>query len=200
MTAKPNRSLRTFLIMLALAAVSLPSLAHASHYRVDVIVFMDNGGVGDEQPIPAQQAVNASRAINTGDAARLAASGIRVLPTSSFGLQREWIALRNTRRFQPVIKLSWVQNGASSGTPLRVGEGAPVTLADGSQINTVSGHIALYTGTFLHLDADLAYTFDSAGGVPVSYRLDEVRRVKFNELHYIDSPRLGVLARVTKLK
>lgn len=199
MTTQPSRSLRPFLIALALIAVSLPGLAQASQYRVDVIVFMDNGGVGDERPIPAQ-AVNSSRAINTDAASRLAASGITVLPASSFGLESEWLHLRNTRRFRPVIKLSWVQNGTSSGIPLSISEGASVALAGGSQISTVSGHIALYTGTFLHLDADLAYTFDGADGTPASYRLDEVRRVKFNELHYIDSPRLGVLARVTKLK
>lgn len=199
MTATPRRFLRPFLIALALAAASLPGLAQASHYRVDVIVFVDNGGVGNEQPIPAQ-AVNTSRAISTDDASRLAASGITVLPASSFGLESEWAHLRNARRFRPVVKLSWVQNGASSGIPLRISAGAPVALANGSQISTVSGHIALYTGTFLHLDADLAYTFDGANGTPVSYRLNEIRRVKFDELHYIDSPRLGVLARVTKVK
>jgi len=200
MTVPQSRLFRLFALALTLAALTLPGLAQASRYRVDVIVFIDHGGVGDEQPVPAR-ALNSSRVIDPGDASRLAASGINVLPPSSFGLQSEWQHLRNARRFQPVIKLSWVQNAASSGTPLRLSEGEAVTLADGSQISTVSGHIALYTGTFLHLDTDLAYTLDRrTNGAPASYRLHEVRRVKFNEIHYLDSPRLGVLARVTKLQ
>lgn len=123
MTAKPSRSLHLFLIVLTLAAVSSPGLAQASRYRVDVIVFMDHGGVGDEQPIPAQP-INSSRAIDTDDNARLAAFGITALSASSFGLESEWIHLRNAVRFEPLIKLSWVQNAASSGTPLRISEGA----------------------------------------------------------------------------
>lgn len=200
MIVPQNRLFRLFALALTLAALTLPGLAQASRYRVDVIVFIDHGGVGDEQSVPAR-ALNSSRVIDPGDASRLAASGINVLSPSSFGLQSEWQHLRNARRFKPVIKLSWVQNAASSGTPLRLSEGGAVTLADGSQISTVSGHIALYTGTFLHLDTDLAYTTGGANGAaPASYRLDEVRRVKFNEIHYLDSPRLGVLARVSKLQ
>lgn len=200
MTASVTRSARLLLTVLTLTALALPGLAHASRYRVDAIVFMDNGGVGNEQPVPATPAGNASKAIDINDTARLAASGITVLPSSSFGLESEWQHLRNSGQFQPLIRLSWLQNGSSSGTPLQINEGTPITLSDGSQSNAVSGNIALYTGTFLHLDTNLAYTRLGLDGSPVSYRMDEVRRVKFDELHYIDSPRLGVLARVTRVQ
>lgn len=185
-------------MLVLMLALCFPALAQADRYRVDVIVFLDHGSVGDEQPV-ALTAPQLSRGINPDDAGRLASAGIHVLPATDFGLQSEWQHLRNSRQFQPLIRLSWVQTAASSGTRLSLVGGRPVTLADGSAGSTVSGSVALYTGTFLHLDADLSYTFDGDGGTPEQYRLDEVRRVKFNEVHYLDSPRVGLLARVTKV-
>lgn len=197
MTSRRRPTLRLFLTLLILACATLPGLAHASRYRVDVIVFMDNGGVGGEQPVAAVSV--ADNAISPDNTAALSAAGITLLPASNFGLVSQWQYLRDNRRFDPVVKLSWIQTRASSGTAIKISAGQPVPLADGGQINAISGRIALYTGTLLHLDADLAYTFDGDTGKAVSYRLKEVRKVQFNQLHYLDSPRLGILARVSKV-
>ena len=200
MTTQPEHQCRPLALFMLIAAMILPGLAHASRYRVDAILFMESGGTGNEQPVPARSSSSDTPAIDINDTARLAAAGITMLPSSGFALQSQWQHLRHSGQFQPLMKLSWIQNSDSSGTALQIGEGTPITLSDGSQSHAVSGHIALYTGTFLHLDTDLAYTSLGPDGTPVSYRMDEVRRVKFNELHYIDSPRLGVLAQVTRVQ
>lgn len=69
---------------------------------------------------------------------------------------------------------------------------------DGSTpILALSGSIALEMGRFLHIDADLRYV-SSESGAPRIYPMRERRRVRRGELHYLDSPRLGLLARVVR--
>ena len=66
----------------------------------------------------------------------------------------------------------------------------------GNSIFPVDGTVALLAGRFLHLDADLVATqLDSAGAL-TSYRLHEKRRLRRDELHHLDSPKLGVLVQV----
>lgn len=166
--------------------------ADAGRYRVDAIVFLDNGGVGDEQPLTAAPSI--ATGIPYDDAGRLSAAGITRLSDASFGLDNEWRHLRNARRFRPLLRLVWVQTAAASGTPVAIDTAA------GTADAHIAGTLALYVGTFLHVDAHLVYTFSGESGTAKSYRLDEVRRVKFDELHYLDSPRVGVIARVTKLQ
>ena len=70
---------------------------------------------------------------------------------------------------------------------------------DGSNpIKALSGSIALEMGRFLHVDADLRYV-SSESGAPRIYPMRERRRVRRGELHYLDSPRLGLLARVVRV-
>ncbi len=58
----------------------------------------------------------------------------------------------------------------------------------------VEGSINLYKGRYLHLIADLV--FSSYDG---EVRLNQHRRLKPKELHYLDHPLFGVLVRVVQL-
>jgi hypothetical protein len=58
----------------------------------------------------------------------------------------------------------------------------------------LDGTVKFYSTRFLHLDANLVLHADGR-----SYRLRELRRVRVQDLHYFDHPRLGILARVTPL-
>ena len=58
----------------------------------------------------------------------------------------------------------------------------------------VDGRVMLLiVNRYLTLDADLLYTAGTS-----SWRLDTRRRMRRDELHHLDSARLGILARVTK--
>lgn len=191
------RLFRLFSFVLLVAGTLLPAATYAAGYRVDVILFTNSAPATSEQPTPALLPQFGS-AINVSDPAALVAHGIQLLSATDSGLQKQWQALRYSRNFHPAVQLSWVQSAAASGTPLLIQDGTPLPLA-GLEIAPIAGTIALYTGRLLHLDAHLSYNFTNASGAVVSYKLNEVRRVKFDELHYLDSPRLGVLARVTKV-
>lgn len=177
----------------ALSTVLLLSLAlpaHAETYRMDLIVFVDRYAA-TESGTP-MQLPDLAGAILPDNPAALQAAGIHLLPDAAFGLQSEWQRLRNSKRFEPVVRLAWTQPDppSASGPALRVRWGTP----NASGTTPIDGRVMLLlVNRYLTLDADLLY-----GSGNSSWRLDERRRMRRDELHHLDSARLGILARVTK--
>ena len=210
----------------------LPATAFAERYRVDLILFLDKGGYTTELPRPFVPP-DLSRALEP-DPAALLGSTIDLVPDAEFGLNDQWHRLRTSRRYQPLVRLAWMQSDpvAERTMPLRVHTGLPLvlpatiappsapapTLPPGAArpaqtpaavmqpgvanappvFQTVDGTIALRLSRYLFLDANLAYTQPQPDGSLVSYRLKEVRRMKRDEVHYLDSPRLGIIVKVSK--
>lgn len=105
------------------------------------------------------------------------------------------------------------------GAALATGPDQPVIDAPGAGpaaagTSQLSGTIRIYENRLLFVEVDLAYRdpygaaqADPAGrygygaGVaphPMTYRINEKRRVKLNELHYLDHPLFGALIRVSR--
>lgn len=190
------------LLALSLLALSLPGTALAERYRVDLIVFADNTAPPGEVPAAAQ-APDLARALELTDTAKLRAAGIEILPDESFGLGEAWKRLRNSRNHEPLLRLAWLQKDppAERGVSLRLRWGTPLgdLARGGAAVYPVDGTVALLVGRFLHLDADLAYTQAAADdGTLASFRLQERRRLRRNELHHLDSPKLGLLVRAQR--
>lgn len=71
------------------------------------------------------------------------------------------------------------------------------------------GTLTLYRGRYLHIDADLRYRLrryqaswterELPSGPPV-YVLDQRRRMRSGELHYLDHPAIGLLVKVTPVE
>lgn len=181
--------------------LALPTALHAERYRVDLIVFADKTGAGDEAPLAVQAPLE--RALELHDSAGLAKAGIELLPDTSFGLTEAWSRLRNSRDHQPLLRLAWVQKDppAERGVALRLRHGVPyseLTAQGSSTVYPVDGTVALRAGRFLHLDADFVHTQADRAGELSSYRLRERRRLRRDELHHLDGPKLGVLVRVQR--
>jgi hypothetical protein len=194
-TTRGRKLLRLLTLTLALVGGS----AFADDYRVDLIVFLDSASAGEAGTAPRAISLDG---IALDDAATLAGAGIRVLPESDFALQEQWNRLRNASRFKPLIRLAWIQRNPPSiqgpALHLRYGQPLPVTATDGSMLFPVDGSVRLLMGRYLHLDAQLQYTTVGSSGNPVSYRLDEKRRMRRDEIHHLDSPKLGILTKVSK--
>jgi hypothetical protein len=191
--------LRAVLAAAVLVLASLP--ARAETYRVDLIVFADRYAAG-ETGAPARPVGTDGIALD--DGAALSAAGIQLLPDSSFGLQEQWNRLRNSARFEPLIRLAWTQTDppAENGPRLLLRYGQSLTVADpegysSHLVSPVQGTVALLLSRYLHLDADLRHTTPGGDGY-VQYPLRERRRMRRDELHHLDSPRLGILARVSR--
>lgn len=189
--------------LLAAALLALSTAAAADTYRVDVLVFLDkseSAESGRRFELP-----DLGKSLNLDNAAALKAAGITLLPEDQFGLANEWQRLKTAKRYQPLVKLAWLQDDppADRRVSLHLSWGETMAINDGGSLSSglvkpVDGTIALLLGNYLNLDADLIYTQRTESGA-VSYRLREKRRVKRDELHHLDSPKLGLLARVSKL-
>lgn len=192
--------LARFVCALLLITMTGPALAET--WRVDLLVFRYLRAVNEVGQMPFVPSTK--DAIELDDTATLSAAGITVLPESEYGLDDQWLLLRRSPQFRPLIKLAWTQNDppATGGPRLRVtsGKELKVRMEDGfgeRQFNEIDGSVALKLGRFLHLDADLAYTViqeDEAQTWP----LRESRRMRSEELHHLDSPKLGIIAIVQK--
>ncbi len=195
------------LLVAALLCLSplLPGAATAADatYRVDLIVFQDLWFAGNEAGVPAG-APNLQGAIKLDDVAALKAAGIEVLPDDQFGLDAEWKNIRYSKQFRPLARLAWTQKNPPQerGPALQIQYGPDANAHTAAVVDNagslggaprVEGSVALLLNRYLHLDVDLQYV-DQGTAWPI----DERRRMRRDELHHLDSPRLGVLARVTK--
>lgn len=194
--------LRAALVTAVLMLICLP--ARADTYRVDLIVFLDKYASAEAGAAPQAPAADAAIALQNG--AALAAAGIRVLPDAEFGLSEQWNRLRNAARFQPLIRIAWTQKDPPSerGPALQLRYGQALTVTDPQTYTSyltapVDGSVALRLSRYLHIDVDLRYMQAVDGGYR-QYSLRERRRMRRNELHHLDSPKLGVLARVNRVE
>ncbi len=195
---------RRLLFSLLLILV-LPAATAAERYRVDLIVFIDLRA-GSDPGLPARLPP-LDGALGTDNAAALIGAGIRLLPDDAFGLQREWSQLRSSRNFRPLFRLAWEQTDppARGGPRLAVqsGESVSITTPDSLlplTLSPLAGSVALRRSRFLHLDVDLRYTESAGGGSARQFLLREQRRMRRDELHYLDGPRLRALARVQRVE
>lgn len=184
-----SMKLRT--LPLALALLLAPLAAQAERYRVEALVFL-NPATAEAGRAPQRPAL--PQVLSLDDANGLRAAGIELQADSATVLANEWNALRTGRRYQPLLRLAWTQPapGPAGGAGLRLF--AP----SGDGISGLDGSLRLSTGRYPHLDADLEYV-QTVDGEPQAYRLREKRKMPGANLHYLDSARIGVLARVSRI-
>lgn len=190
---------RPFLLALALATA--PSTALAERYRVDAIVFIDRSAPANESTL-ALQLPTLTKAHEPYETSALRAAGIELLPDEQFGLTDAWNHLRNSKNHQPILRLAWLQTDppAERAASIRLHWGNPFTAVSqlkSTLVYPVDGSLTLLAGRYLHLDAELIYTQELNGELR-SFRLKERRRLRRDELHHVDSPRLGIVARATR--
>lgn len=175
-----------------LMALVLPVTAMAERLRVDVLIFLN--------PPPLQERATAARhpdnerAIGIDDLRGLAYAGIALLPENASSLASEWATLSTNRSYRPLLRLSWLQEApiAEGGPALRI------YLPGGDGQSSLEGWLRLQGGG-MHpaLTADLESVQTATTGSALSYRLKQRRSLPLNTLHYLDSPRIGVLARIS---
>lgn len=101
--------------------------------------------------------------------------------------------LEKDGQYRVLAYLRWVQtvDAKSIAKPMRVMSATPGEL---------EGTIRFFMSRHLHLDVNLALreTVAASGSEPTAtvYQMNEQRKIKTQETHYFDHPRLGVLVRV----
>lgn len=161
---------RRLALSLALLFAALPALPQTPGYSVEIVVFRNGSDAG---------------AMEAG-MARPAFTGDDVVPTAAPSRKLGGAVARLNRSGLRVIgQASWKQdptawNSRRGVSAARLG------------LSGVSGKVIFERGQYLHLGVDLVI---EDGGK--RYRLNEVRRVKADEIHYFDHPAVGVIAILT---
>jgi hypothetical protein len=121
-----------------------------------------------------------------------AAATFPALPSSRFKLTAIEQSLRRSRNYQPLAHIGWTQPGFDRNAAQYL----PVdALAPNSGL---TGQIAVTRGRYLHLTLELTYDSPATADEPSQrYVMRQTRRMRSNERHYIDHPRIGVIALVT---
>jgi hypothetical protein len=161
---------RVFILLLGLLA-GAPLAADDNTYDIEIVVFERPGGGGGEF-WPADPGVP-DRTAAIGRLEDRAVAGKSLGPVA-YTLNKKGMIVHD--------HLAWrlKPGGRDSNTWYWMGD------------DRLSGLIRISRGRFLHLDTDLVL-IDRNTGQP--YRIKLHRRMRSNELHYEDHPRLGILIR-----
>ena len=168
-------------IALSLAAFN----AHAQSYAVEMIIFANIDG--DDRYSETWRADPGLPDTSRATPISGADNGVVAVGSNAYRLSGIWQVLRGSSQFRPLRHLAWTQRGRSSRS-------APELLLGDSPSSDVYGTVRLSRSRFLHLDLDLLLSDDNG-----SYRLTNHRRMRSNELNYIDHPLFGVLVIATPL-
>lgn len=179
-------------------------------YKVEVIVFenLDPAAARAEAwpaspGVPPLDKAFELSALTSAPAAVAAAApapervGWRVLSPAQLTMGGVFQRLRSSARYRPLLHLGWVQplDNADRGAAVHVFNG--MTGNDDKTASTqpqIDGTIAVRRGRYLHADVDLLYKKG------VAARLTHTRRLRSNEVHYIDHPLFGVILSVSPVE
>ena len=103
-------------------------------------------------------------------------------------LHGSYAQLAMAQDYQILMHVAWIQPVKGN----RLGTAVQISNAKG----TINGFFRLQRGHLVHMIADIEYSPDSYTD-SVVYRLNEKRRFKLNETHYLDHPKFGIIARVS---
>lgn len=92
-----------------------------------------------------------------------------------------------SQTYQPLMHVAWLQSVESN----KLGTAVQISNRGG----TINGFFRIQRGNLVYMIADIEYSSDS-----IIYRLNEKRRFKYNETHYLDHPKFGILARISPIE
>jgi len=196
--------LRSVLFVVILACVgsataqqTAPAQAGLQSYDVELLIFrnlagretpeswgVEANGSGQRLAIPDDEPEAGALPTPTSQTVTFPA-----LPAAKMKLTSIEETMRRSRAYQPVAHIGWTQPGFPRNAAKYISVNSLVSSGSGLQ-----GQIALSRGRYLHLTLDLVLDSVESGQ---RYVLRQTRRMRSTERHYIDSPKLGVIAVIT---
>lgn len=199
-----QRSLGVALLTAALLSVSsavaqqaAPAQAGLQSYDVELLIFRnltaketpESWGV-EATSATQRMAIPDDEGASEAPAPTAPTANFPALPAAKMKLTAIEETMRRSRAYQPIAHIGWTQPGFARNAAKYLSVSSLVPGSSGLQ-----GQIALSRGRYLHLTLDLVY--DAQGESPQRYVLRQTRRMRSNERHYIDSPKVGVIAVIT---
>lgn len=175
----PNTTAYKIIIFLLLAAAT-PSYASEQLYKIEVLVFAQNG-VNSEL-------LGHNKSQIDWPAKLIARDFFPSATPTNIVLYQHYQTLLTQENYLPLLHDSWQQKIAKNSLSTAVQIDNPTA--------TLNGYFRIQRGNLIHLIADLEYTPPSTATI---YRLQQKRRFKLDETHYLDHPKLGMLVHISVL-
>jgi hypothetical protein len=180
----------------AVAQQAAPTQAGLQSYDVELLIFRnlagketpESWGVEATGGAPTMALPDEETGATEAPAPTAPVVSFPALPAAKMKLTAIEDTMRRSRAYQPLAHIGWTQPGYARNTAKFLSLGSLVPGSSGLQ-----GQVALSRGRYLHLTLDLVY--DAQG--ESRYVLRQTRRMRSNERHYIDSPKIGVIAVIT---
>ncbi|HEY4365912.1 MAG TPA: CsiV family protein [Steroidobacteraceae bacterium] len=193
------------LALLALIAGSASAQqppAALQSYDVELVIFRTlSASATPEQWASENNGAKQDVVIADEDAPSAAAAAVAPVATSTetfpelaaakFKLGSIEEALRRSRNYQVLGHIGWTQPGYPRTEAHYMSINGQVLEGSG-----LIGQIAVSRGRYLHMTLDLALEPPTEPGQ--RYVLQQTRRMRSNERHYIDHPKFGVIALITQ--
>jgi len=200
-------------ILLMLTALFSSAVTQAAGtqtwYEVEIIVFANaKGSYHDSENwkqdlIPPQMA--GARTLTP--AGTSGSKAFQAVEPSHYRLQGEWSRLQASGEYHPLLHTAWIQPGLPPEQAVGVILEAGAASENLGGAKPLSGVIKVELTRYLHLDANLLYrrpikTAAGNDGAPAfeTYQLNESRRMRSKEIHYLDHPMFGMIALITPLQ
>lgn len=180
---------------------SLPAVASAADlYKVEMLVFANESGIGTQQEYwPEISPVDTSGAVFPRSWDGYPLQAFEELPRNDLRLSADASRLARSGDYRVLYHSGWMQSigGKSQARSVRVKASTEGYELDGS--------ISIYRNRFLHAQPNLQLssyrlapqtlpeTESSDRYRPTAWLLQDARRMRSNEIHYIDHPQMGVL-------
>lgn len=187
-------------LMSAVGSAGAQQAAPVQSYDVELLIFRHLGGretpedwateaAGAEQRLDIPEDELSSSVL--ADVPMVAAPTVTfpALPESKMKLTAIEGSMRRSRGYRPLAHIGWTQPGFARNSAQYLSLGSLAPNSSGLQ-----GQVALTRGRYLHLTLDLMLNSAEDGQ---RYVLRQTRRMRSNERHYIDSPKIGVIALIT---
>jgi hypothetical protein len=187
------------LICLTLLALLSTAASHGEErgrqFQVELIVFAHLNAYdgGEKWPVEERGLVSPSGWTDLGGRVQLVNSGRRLTAVAD--------ALQRSNHYRPLVHLHWRQAVQAPAAAQAIDLEELLGAASRQTTPRVEGSLRLSVARYLHLETDLrlitgerSYLEDTP---TTAYRLQQSRRMRSGELHYIDHPRFGVLALIT---
>ncbi|MFA5627702.1 MAG: CsiV family protein [Thiohalomonadaceae bacterium] len=179
------------------------SVAAENGYEVELIVIAHAQAKPGQENWPVHEVAMFAQE----NFSHVAQEKISPLATDEFRLKAEAQRIAADPRFEVLLHKAWRQPGKPKEQAL------PVYIHSGNSNNEelprLEGYVRLILTRYLHLETDLQYRshgisqrsensfYSAVTATEPIYKITETRRMRSNELHYIDHPMFGILALVT---
>lgn len=198
-----------FQIIVLCCLFSTGLLADERWYQIEVIVFSQNAEntekfeqTQSELEFPSNLAFLSRLEYSLPSLLQDPVAYARVKPEDML-LNNTYYNLRRNSNYQPLLHVSWIQPAQSN----RINRGVHLGATDQNGAEILDGILKLQRGHYLHLIMDMEFKPDQISSTndihfsdPVIYQIKEKRRLRLNEVHYLDHPKYGVIVTIKPLQ